>query len=77
MPPAYCSKPLAEIGAQFRLNWNGLMHCVQVSGSFDETVRLWEVRSGAMLKELPAHSDPVTAVSFPSAESSRQCAGVH
>ena len=39
---------------------------LQVSGSFDETVRLWEVRSGAMLKELPAHSDPVTAVSpFP------------
>ena len=43
-----------------------LMRCrggLQVSGSFDETVRLWEVRSGAMLKELPAHSDPVTAVS--------------
>jgi WD40 repeat protein len=35
-----------------------------VSGSFDETVRLWEVRSGRCIAVLPAHSDPVTAVAF-------------
>lgn len=33
-----------------------------VSGSFDETVRVWDVKSGKCLKVLPAHSDPVTAV---------------
>ncbi len=36
----------------------------QVSGSFDETVRLWEARSGRCIAVLPAHSDPVTAVAF-------------
>lgn len=35
-----------------------------VSGSFDETVRLWDVKSGKCLKVLPAHSDPVTSVAF-------------
>ena len=35
-----------------------------MSGSFDETVRLWEVRSGRCIAVLPAHSDPVTAVAF-------------
>lgn len=35
-----------------------------VSGSFDETVKLWDVRSGECVSTLPAHSDPVTAVSF-------------
>ncbi|KAM1217276.1 hypothetical protein TB2_013244 [Malus domestica] len=35
-----------------------------VSGSFDETVRIWEVKTGKCLKVLPAHSDPVTAVDF-------------
>jgi COMPASS component SWD3 len=35
-----------------------------VSGSFDETVRLWDVKTGKCLKTLPAHSDPVTAVHF-------------
>jgi WD40 repeat protein len=34
----------------------------QVSGSFDETVRLWDTRTGNCIRELPAHSDPVTAV---------------
>nr|CAD1832836.1 unnamed protein product [Ananas comosus var. bracteatus] len=34
------------------------------SGSFDETVRVWEVRSGRCLRVLPAHSEPVTAVDF-------------
>lgn len=35
-----------------------------VSGSFDETVRIWDVKSGKCLKVLPAHSDPVTCVDF-------------
>ena len=35
-----------------------------VSGSFDETVRIWDVKSAKCLKVLPAHSDPVTAVDF-------------
>lgn len=34
------------------------------SGSFDETVRVWDVMTGRCLKVLPAHSDPVTAVNF-------------
>lgn len=36
----------------------------QASGSFDETLRLWDVRSGRCLREVPAHSDPLTAVDF-------------
>ena len=31
---------------------------------FDESVRIWDVKTGKCLKTLPAHSDPVTAVSF-------------
>ncbi len=39
-------------------------HALQVTGSFDETIRFWDVRSGKVLREIPAHSDPVTAVDF-------------
>lgn len=35
-----------------------------MSGSFDESVRIWDVRTGKCLKTLPAHSDPVSAVHF-------------
>lgn len=35
-----------------------------VSGSFDESVRIWDVKTGKQLKNLPAHSDPVSAVHF-------------
>ena len=35
-----------------------------VSGSFDESVRIWDVKTGVQLKNLPAHSDPVSAVHF-------------
>lgn len=31
---------------------------------FDESVRIWDVKTGKCLKTLPAHSDPVTAVSM-------------
>eukprot|EP00955_Chlamydomonas_euryale_P103546 365502-Chlamydomonas_euryale.AAC.4 len=34
------------------------------SGSFDETLRVWDVRTGRCMREVPAHSDPVTAVDF-------------
>jgi len=35
-----------------------------VSGSFDETVKIWDVRNGECVATLPAHSDPVTCVDF-------------
>lgn len=35
-----------------------------ISGSFDETVKIWDVRNGTCVKTLPAHSDPVSAVAF-------------
>ena len=34
------------------------------SGSFDESIRLWDVKKGKCLRVLPAHSDPVTSVGF-------------
>jgi len=34
------------------------------SGSFDETVRLWDAKQGRALKVLPAHSEAVSAVNF-------------
>jgi len=34
------------------------------SGSFDETVKLWDIRSGECIMTLPAHADPVTSVDF-------------
>jgi COMPASS component SWD3 len=59
----------AECMVEFRGHDN-FVFCVDqcssmvVSGSFDETVKLWDVRSGDCVSTLPAHSDPVTAVSF-------------
>lgn len=35
-----------------------------VSGSFDESVKIWDVRRGVCLKTLPAHSQPVSSVDF-------------
>lgn len=35
-----------------------------VSSSYDEAVHLWDVRSGALLRSLPAHSDPIGGVDF-------------
>ena len=35
-----------------------------VSGSYDEAVRIWDIRLGNCLKILPAHQDPVAAVDF-------------
>ncbi len=35
-----------------------------VSGSYDEAIFLWDVRSGRTMRQLPAHSDPVGGVDF-------------
>jgi len=35
-----------------------------VSGSYDEAVFLWDVRTGRVMRSLPAHSDPVGGVDF-------------
>ena len=63
----------------FCINYNPQSNLL-VSGGFDETVRVWDVARGELtvlndkaifilavgksMKVLPAHSDPVTAVSF-------------
>ena len=35
-----------------------------VSGSYDETIFIWDVRTARILRSLPAHSDPVGGVDF-------------
>ena len=35
-----------------------------VSGSYDEAVFLWDIRSARLMRSLPAHSDPVGGVDF-------------
>jgi COMPASS component SWD3 len=35
-----------------------------VSGSYDEAVFLWDVRTARVMRSLPAHSDPVSGVDF-------------
>ena len=35
-----------------------------VSGSYDEAVFLWDVRTARLMRSLPAHSDPVASVDF-------------
>lgn len=37
---------------------------VSICPQFDESVRIWDVKTGKCLKTLPAHSDPVSAVSL-------------
>ena len=47
----------------FCVNFNPQSNLL-VSGSFDESVRIWDVKTGKQVKKLPAHSDPVTSVHF-------------
>lgn len=47
----------------------GLFACMttkqsHILQSFDETVKLWDVRCGECVATLPAHSNPVTGVDF-------------
>jgi COMPASS component SWD3 len=35
-----------------------------VSGSYDEAVFLWDIRTARLMRSLPAHSDPVSGVDF-------------
>ena len=35
-----------------------------MSGSYDETIFVWDVRTARVLRSLPAHSDPVGGVDF-------------
>lgn len=35
-----------------------------VSGSYDEALFLWDVRTARLMRSLPAHSDPVSSVDF-------------
>lgn len=46
------------------------------SGSYDETVRIWDVKRGRCLRTLPAHADPVAAVGF-SGDGSIFCSAGH
>ncbi|KAJ6262618.1 Beta-TrCP [Drechslerella dactyloides] len=45
------------------LNFNPQGNMI-VSGSYDEAVRIWDIRSGNCQKTLPAHQDPVSGVDF-------------
>ncbi|CAN0484649.1 unnamed protein product, partial [Scytosiphon promiscuus] len=36
----------------------------QVSGSFDEKVKIWDVATGKCLRTMASHSEPVTAAAF-------------
>ena len=59
-----CLKTLVgHLNFVFCVNFNPQSNLI-VSGSFDETVRIWDVKTGKQLKKLPAHSDPVTSVHF-------------
>lgn len=46
---------------QIGVSLNHLVHFFNLQ--FDESVRIWDVKTGKCLKTLPAHSDPVSAVS--------------
>jgi COMPASS component SWD3 len=39
-------------------------HVFTYAPQFDESVRIWDVKTGKCLKILPAHSDPVSSVHF-------------
>lgn len=50
---------VAVLGSEVPCDVASISPCLQ----FDESVRIWDVKTGKCLKTLPAHSDPVSAVS--------------
>ena len=47
----------------FTLKFNHSSNLI-VSGSFDEHIKLWDPRTATCISTIPAHSEPITAVSF-------------
>ena len=46
-----------------------------VTGSWDQTAKVWDVRTGALLLDLKGHTDPVGSVAFsPTARASSPAA---
>ncbi|KAK4766097.1 hypothetical protein SAY87_007739 [Trapa incisa] len=63
-PPFDCLKTLkGHTDVVFCVNFNPQSNLI-VSGSFDETIRIWEVKTGRCLNVIRAHSMPVTSVHF-------------
>ncbi|BGP56381.1 hypothetical protein JCM8202_000342 [Rhodotorula sphaerocarpa] len=52
-----------HLSAVFCVSWSPRGDIV-ASGGMDETVRLWDIQRGRMLRSLPAHSEPVSSVQF-------------
>jgi COMPASS component SWD3 len=48
----------------FCCNFDTKGSAMLVSGSFDEHVKVWDVRHGKQVRTLASHSDPVTAADF-------------
>lgn len=57
-----CSQAIMPRMPQVGTSLNHLVHFFNLQ--FDESVRIWDVKTGKCLKTLPAHSDPVSAVSI-------------
>lgn len=37
---------------------------ILASGSYDESLRLWDIRAGCSIRTIPAHSEPITSARF-------------
>ncbi|KAL0696107.1 hypothetical protein Bca4012_063287 [Brassica carinata] len=63
-PPCECLKVLrGHSNFVFCVNFNPPSSLI-VSGSFDETIRIWEVKTGRCVRVIKAHAMPVTSVHF-------------
>lgn len=60
-PVQWCTR-LADVKVRLAISssYNHSFVSTQMSGSLDESVRLWDIRSGHCIKTIPAHADPVT-----------------
>lgn len=62
-----CGEALVELKGHSNFVFSVAFHPhgnLIASGSFDETVKLWDVRCGSCISTLPAHSEPCTSVDF-------------